>query len=330
MNLIGIDIGGTKCAVILGLLSEKGEVKILDKNTRSTADYPTPALMLPQFRKGISDLLINHHLTIEDISAIGISCGGPLDSKRGIILSPPNLPGWDDIQIVDIFEKEYHIPVAIQNDANACALAEWKFGAGRGTMNMIFLTFGTGMGAGLILDGKLYSGTNDNAGEVGHIRLDRMGPVGYGKAGSFEGFCSGGGIAQLARTMALEKSQMGEKVSFCNTIPDLQNISAQSVAEAANRGDLLAIKIFEECGTYLGKGLSVIIDILNPECIVLGSIFVRSSHLLIKPMEKAITEESLPLARKVCRIVPAQLDEQIGDIASLSVAADKLRTITNN
>lgn len=328
MNLIGIDIGGTKCAVILGSLSEKGEIKVIDKDTFTTADYPTPSLMLPQFHNGISNLLRKHHLSVKEITAIGISCGGPLDSKRGIILSPPNLPGWDDVQIVEIFEKKYHIPVAIQNDANACALAEWKFGAGRGTQNMIFLTFGTGMGAGLILDGKLYSGTNDNAGEVGHIRLDKLGPVGYGKAGSFEGFCSGGGIAQLARVKALEKLQMGEKVSFCDTIQELQNITAQMVAEAAIKGDALAKEVFELCGTYLGRGLSVLIDILNPECIVLGSIYVRSSQLLVKPMEKAIMEESLPLAGKVCRIVPAQLGEQIGDIASLSVAANKLKTIT--
>jgi glucokinase len=330
MNLIGIDIGGTKCSVILGLLSELGEIKVNDKNTFSTAENPTPAMMLPQFQNGISDLLKKHNLTIEKISAIGISCGGPLDSKRGVILSPPNLPGWDDVKIVEAFEKKYHIPVAIQNDANACALAEWKFGAGRGTENMIFLTFGTGMGAGLILDGRLYSGTNDNAGEVGHIRLDELGPVGYGKAGSFEGFCSGGGIAQMARTKALEKLQMGKKVSFCTSTSDLQSISTQLVAESALKGDPLAIEIFELCGTYLGRGLSVLIDILNPECIVLGSIYVRASQLLIKTMEKVIMEESLPLARKVCRIVPAQLGEQIGNIASLSVAANKIKTIINN
>ncbi|MBI5009325.1 MAG: ROK family protein [Bacteroidia bacterium] len=328
MILIGIDIGGTKCAVILGSLNEKGDIKIVDKKGYSTSEFPLPEKMIRKFISGINELLKRNSLEVKDISSIGISCGGPLDSKTGIILSPPNLPGWDNVHIVEILEREYGIAVSIQNDANACALAEWKFGAGRGTNNMVFLTFGTGMGAGLILDGKLYSGTNDNAGEVGHMRLDRMGPVGYGKSGSFEGFCSGGGIAQLARTMALEKLQMGEKVSFCNTIHELQDITAQSVAEAAKKGDVLAKKIYADCGTYLGKGLSVIIDILNPECIVLGSIFVRSAELLIKPMEKAIAEESLPLARKVCRIVPAQLEEQIGDIASLSVAANNIKTKT--
>jgi glucokinase len=327
MILIGIDIGGTKCAVILGRVDNKNDFVKVDKRSYRTADHPSPGQMIEQFAKGIDELVTENELKVKDISSIGISCGGPLDSKRGIILSPPNLPGWDDVHIVEILEKKFNIPVAIQNDANACALAEWKFGAGRGTQNMVFLTFGTGMGAGLILDGKLYSGTNDNAGEVGHVRLNSMGPVGYGKAGSFEGFCSGGGITQLARTKALEKLQMGKEVSFCKSIPELQNITAQTVAEAATHGDPLAKEIFELCGTYLGKGLSVIIDILNPECIVLGSIFVRSAHLLVKTMEKAIAEESLPLAGKVCRIVPAELEEQIGDIASLSVAANNTKTI---
>ena len=324
MNILGIDIGGTKCAVILGRLSDEGEIKVLDKLVYSTSEYPLPDQMLPQFRNGITSILKKHQLTARDIASIGISCGGPLDSKTGVVLSPPNLPGWDEVHIVEFFENNFSIPTAIQNDANACALAEWKFGAGRGTRNMVFLTFGTGLGAGLILDGKLYSGTNDNAGEVGHIRLDSFGPVGYGKAGSFEGFCSGGGIAQLARTRALEKLQMGEKVSFCDGIPELQSITAQRVAEAASDGDLLALGVFEICGTYLGKGLSVLIDILNPECIVLGSIYVRSGHLLIPSLEKALKIESLPLARKVCRIVPAELDERIGDFASLSVAANNL------
>lgn len=160
-----------------------------------------------------------------------------------------------------------------KNDANACAVAEWKFGAGRGYSNIIFLTFGTGMGAGLILNGNLYSGITDLAGEVGHLRLSGTGPVGFGKAGSFEGFCSGGGIAQLAQSKVLEKLQMGEKISFCKGISELHLLTAKSVAEAAYRGDPLAMDIYKTCGFYLGKGLSLLIDVLNPELIILGSIY---------------------------------------------------------
>ena len=185
---------------------------------------------------------------------------------------------------------------------------------------MIFLTFGTGLGAGLILDGRLYSGTNDMAGEVGHIRLDSFGPVGYGKTGSFEGFCSGGGIAQLGKIFALEKLQMGEKVGFCKSLSDLESITAKSVAESALEGDETAIKVYETCGKQLGRGLSVLIDILNPEKIVIGSIFQRSEGLMRKHMEEVLEEECLALSRNVCEILPAELGDSLGDLAALSVA----------
>jgi predicted NBD/HSP70 family sugar kinase len=179
-----------------------------------------------------------------ELEGIGISCGGPLSSKRGMILSPPNLPGWDNIPVVKMAEERFGKRTLLQNDANACAMAEWKFGAGMGYSNVIFLTFGTGMGAGLILDGRLYSGTTDLAGEVGHLRLSEMGPVGFGKAGSFEGWASGGGIAQLAQIMVRAKLQMGEKVSFCAGLGELHLLTAKVVAEAAYGGDPLAIEIY--------------------------------------------------------------------------------------
>ena len=324
-NLIGLDIGGTKCAVILGKMEEIDNVHLVDKLVYLTKDYPVPDEMIPQLEKGIDKVLLTNKLTAHDVSGFGISCGGPLDSKTGIIMSPPNLPGWNNVQIVDIFRKKYGIPTAIQNDANASALAEWKFGAGRGYNNIVFLTFGTGMGAGLILDGKLYSGTNDNAGEVGHIRLETFGPVGYGKAGSFEGFCSGGGIAQLGKIKAMEKLQMGQPVTFCKNVDEINTITAKTVADAATEGDALATEIFQICGAYLGKGLSILIDILNPELIILGTIFIRSGQLLQPALNESIASEALHHASKVCKIVPASLNDKIGDYASLSVAAYNLQ-----
>jgi glucokinase len=253
---------------------------------------------------------------------MGISCGGPLDSHKGVILSPPNLPGWDEIAIVDFFEGHYHVPVYLQNDANACALAEWRMGAGRGTQNMVFLTFGTGLGAGLILNGQLYAGTNSNAGELGHIRLGDYGPVGYGKSGSFEGFCSGGGIAQLARLMVMEKFQLGETVSWCSR-EQINEITAQQVAEAAFQGDELAKKIYQISATYLGKGLAIVIDLLNPDMIVIGSIYTRANQLMEKYVREVLEKEALSQAYAVCQIKPAVLEENIGDYAALSVATLK-------
>jgi glucokinase len=256
----------------------------------------------------------------EKPDAIGISCGGPLDSRRGIILSPPNLQGWDNIEIVSQIREHYGVPVHLQNDANACAVAEWKFGAGKGCNNVVFMTFGTGLGAGLILDGKLYSGTNDNAGELGHIRLDRFGPVGFGKAGSFEGFCSGNGIGQLGYTMALEKVQQGTYPLYFKPGMSAADVTAKTVADAADAGDETAIEVYRTCGEYLGRGLSIVIDLLNPEVIVIGSVFARSHHLLWEPAKQMIEKEALYLSRDCCRVVPAALGEQIGDYAAIATA----------
>ena len=232
---LGLDVGGTKCAVILGRCGDTME--IIDRIA-----FPTEAKKgfdhtIENIYAAIDEMMARHSLSADNVQALGISCGGPLNSKTGRVLSPPNLFGWDDIPIVELMETRYGIPTALQNDANACALAEWRFGAARGFENVIFCTFGTGMGSGLILDGRLYEGTTGMAGEIGHLRLSEHGPVGFGKEGSFEGFCSGGGIAQLARTKVLQALQMGQRPSFCPDVQLLDTLSAKSVAGAAHAGD---------------------------------------------------------------------------------------------
>ena len=307
---IGIDVGGTKCAVSLG--NENAEVL---KTVRFPTEGPeeTVARILDE-----AEALVRG--SDEPVRTAGISCGSPLDPKRGIIQSPPNLPGWDNIEIVRMTEERLGIPAVLCNDANACALAEWKFGAGRGCENMVFLTFGTGMGAGLILDGRLYNGANGNAGEVGHMRLERFGPVGYGKQGSFEGFASGGGIAQIARTAAVEKLQRGGSVGYCRSWEELDSVNAKTVAQAAEAGDETAVRVYRQVGEMLGRGLSVLVDIINPERIVIGSIFQRSAELLREPMERVMRQECLPFSLDACEIVPAELGDDIGNRAALSLA----------
>ena len=192
---LGLDIGGTKCAVILGEAKPEGGVRILERTALLTSSLKKWEDVLKALCVRGGTMLENLEDGRSRLQAVGISCGGPLDSRRGVILSPPNLPGWDQVPAVSFIRERMDRPVFLQNDANACALAEWKYGAGRGCRNMIFLTFGTGLGAGLILNGKLYTGTNDMAGEAGHVRLSPHGPVGYGKEGSFEGFCSGAEVS---------------------------------------------------------------------------------------------------------------------------------------
>jgi glucokinase len=316
--LLGFDIGGTKCAVIIGKKNNSSGIDIIDKQIMQT--NKSVYEMLDQLFDTADDLLKKNGFAANDISGIGISCGGPLSSKKGLILSPPNLPGWDAVPIVELTNRRFSKRSFLQNDANACAVAEWKYGAGKGYSNLVFLTFGTGMGAGLILNDALYCGNEDLAGEVGHIRLTEMGPVGFGKAGSFEGYCSGGGIAQLAQLKALEKLQMGEKVLYCNSVDDLKHVTAKNVAEAAFNDDEVAIEVYNICGKYLGRGLSMIIDLLNPELIILGSIYGRAQSLIEPSMREMIGKESLINSNAACKIVPAGLSENIGDMAALSLA----------
>ena len=313
MYVLGFDIGGTKCAAVVARYMD-GELEICDKKAIPTDKTVTPLEMIDRLIS-LADGMLQ-----EKPCAIGVSCGNPMDAKRGIILSPPNLPGWDNVEIVRILEEHYGVRAYLQNDADACAIAEWKFGAGKGYKNVIFITFGTGFGAGLILDGRLYSGTNGNAGEVGHIRLDRFGPVGYGKSGSFEGFCSGGGISQLAYTKALEMAQGGIYPSFYKKGMTVADISAKDVAIAAREGDECALEVYRICGEYLGRGLSVVIDILNPERIIIGSIFTRCRDLLWQSASEQIKKETLSGAYECCEVVVSELNESIGDYGAITVA----------
>jgi glucokinase len=316
MYIIGLDFGGTKCRVSLGETKD-GKVNFFyTGRPLVTRDYP-PRRVLELLLEDISRALAE---APEKPAAIGVSCGGPLDQKAGIILSPPNLPGWDRIPVTDFFSSHTGIPAFLRNDADAGALAEWKYGAGKGCGSIVFLTFGTGMGAGLILNGRLYTGASGQAGEIGHVRLLEYGPPGYGKQGSFEGFCSGGGIARLARAMAEEKLQRGEYPALCPSYGDLDSLSAKTVGIAAERGDPLALEIYQEAGKRLGQGLSILIDILNPEMIIIGSIFTRSRNQLWPEAEAVISREALPRSREVCRVVPSALGEEIGNYAAVATA----------
>ncbi len=313
MYILGFDIGGTKCAVTTANWDNEN-ITLLKKEKCDTDLSVSPEIMIERL------ITLADGILDKKPDKIGISCGGPLDSKRGIIMSPPNLKGWDNVHINKQIEKHYGVPALLQNDANACAVAEWKFGAGKGCSNMVFMTFGTGLGAGLILDGKLYSGTNDNAGEVGHIRLSNEGPIGFNKIGSFEGFCSGGGLSQLGYKKALESAEKGVMPLYYSENMSANDVTAKAIAEAARQGDKAAIEVFKICGEKLGLGLSIIIDILNPERIIIGSIFIRCNDLLLPHTQKIIEKEALTPAAKCCKVLPAALGENIGDYAAVATA----------
>lgn len=312
MRYIGLDIGGTKCAACIGTLD--GNINIDNKTVFPTENL-TPHEVLGRFSE-----FIENQADGGEIGGIGISCGGPLDSKRGVIMSPPSLPLWDNIEVVKYFKNRFNLPVYLQNDANAGAVAEWKYGAGRGSDNMVFITFGTGFGAGIIAGGRLITGANDNAGEVGHVRLTARGPEGYHKHGSAEGYCSGGGIKRLAQMMLDSDLKKGINHPFIEEIGGKDALNAKIIAEYARKGNDFCVSVYKKSGIMLGQILAVIMDIINPEIIAIGGVFMRSSDLLLPEAMKVIKREALPLTQKVCKIVPAALGESIGDVSALTIA----------
>ncbi len=305
--VIGIDLGGTKCAV--SYLDARRVVETLRIPTGEFADtFPLLLAEVQRLRNGRAVL-------------IGVSCGGPLDSINGIILSPPNLhESWHDVAICRLLIDAVEGKACLMNDANACALAEWEFGAGRGTKHMVFLTSGTGMGGGLILNGALYEGATGDAGEIGHVRLGEDGPWGYGKIGSVEGFCSGGGIARLAEEY-IRKSGGASPTWHSAGKP----LTTKRIAEAAHRGDRLAREIMAEAGSRLGDALAILIDLLNPERIVLGGFFPLCRDLLEPSMDQSLDREALAIPRKACRILPAELGETIGSHGAIAAALFRLK-----
>ena len=300
--ILGLDIGGTKMAVVLG--TSKGEIR-WRRQFSTVPERGFPAVfeeLVSMARSGLSQ-------APDRVDAVSVSIGGPLDVGKGIVKSPPNLPGWNNIPLKQLLADQLSLPVYVEHDGNAGALAEYLFGAGKGLRNIVFLTMGTGFGAGLILDGKLYRGTTDTAGEVGHIRIAEDGPLCYGKAGSLEGYASGTGITRLAHMM------------FPGAWNELSTIF--DVYEQFKLGSPEARQVFERAGLYIGRGFAMLADLLNPERIILGGLGMRIGDAFLPEAERVFREEALPAASGVCTIVPAALGESIGDVASLCAALDQ-------
>ena len=300
--ILGLDIGGTKTAVVIG--TALGEIRWRKQfSTMPERGFQT---VFEELSASVREALSG---SPERVEALSVSIGGPLNVLEGIVQSPPNLPGWDNIPLKRLLKEQFALPVYVEHDGNAGALAEYYFGAGKGYRNIVFLTMGTGFGAGLILDGKLYRGTNDTAGEIGHVRIAEDGPLCYGKAGSLEGFGSGTGMAKLAHMM------------FPKLWGETTNIL--EVHASFTQGSSEARQVFERAGFSLGRAFAMIADLLNPECIILGGLGMRIGDAFLPKAEEIFQQEALPQTRQACKIIPAQLGEQLGDVASLCAALDQ-------
>jgi glucokinase len=305
--LLGIDIGGTKTAVVLG--DRTGAIRARAQMASPT--HLAPETMIDQIAAMARALLDAHAAEVE---AVGVSVGGPLDSEAGVILGPPHLPGWDEVPLRVLLEARLRVPVFVEHDARTGALAEWRFGSGiradgTYTADLVFLTLGTGLGAGIISGGRLLHGRSSRTAEAGHWRIAPDGPLMFGKRGSWESYCSGAGIAALA---AWRYPQRFRTI----TVPEL--------AALARAGDADALAVFGESATKLGEGIALLCDIFAPDVVALGALGVRLGDLLIAGAQVVVAAEALPAVAARCHIVPVALGERIGDVAALCAALYRL------
>ena len=312
--VVGIDIGGTKLATVVA--DSTGE--ILSKVRKPTLAEKGPEYALQLLFDMVRETLELAGLTQESVSAIGVSCGGPLDTKTGVVYSPPNLPGWDALPLKAQLESEFQMPVTIENDANASALAEFRFGGGRGYNAVLYMTMSTGIGGGIVINGQIYHGANDSAGEVGHqVLLPDGPPCGCGKRGCLEALCSGPAIAR--RAQAAIQTQITETTLLNLAGGHIEDVKSEHVLTAARRGDALALQLVDETAYYMGWGIANLVNILNPDIVLLGTIAIAAGDLLLNPIRKTVSDFAMARPAEIVKIEPAQLGDTLGDLAAIAL-----------
>ena len=317
--IVGVDLGGTN--IVSLLINSQG--RIISKDTRATLAWEGKEKAISQIVNSVISILekgMRQGISASSIKGVGVGSPGPLDTKKGIIHFAPNLPGWNNIPLVSILEDQLKLPVFLENDANAAALAEWWIGAGTKVDNLVLLTLGTGIGGGIIIGGEVLHGAWDTAAEIGHMIIHEGGLVcGCGKRGCLEAYASATGV--IKRTVSLVKE--GRKTLLRELVRGhLEDISCELVYQAAERGDELSREIVEETARYLGIGIASLVNILNPEMIILSGGMTAAGDSLFEPVRKYARKYALEAAIKGVRIVPAKLGNNTG---ALGAAATVLK-----
>lgn len=300
MAYLGIDIGGTKS--ILALADDEG--CIIAQTRISTPREQGPAAVLAEIERSVRGLLTHHESRITDrITSVGIGCGGPLDPQRGVILTVPNLPGWENLPLTDYFTKAFHAPAYLDNDVNLAALAEARKGAGAGVDHLAYFNIGTGTGGGIVIGGRLYRGCG-NAGEFGHQIIAPDGPPCLcGKHGCLESLASGTSIARRAKESGFQGT-------------------AEQVAQAARKGDAIARRIMNETAEYLGLGVANVVNILNPRMVIMGGGVMKAADLLLEGIRNTVDERAMTQLANDVQIVLGVLGDQAGITGAVLLAME--------
>jgi glucokinase len=311
---IGIDVGGTKIAA--GVVDQQGA--ILRRFTTNAHAEQEPELVIEAIVQAYEVVLAQSGAETVDIEAVGLGFPGNTNGPAGLVLVSSNLPAWDHFPLRNVVAERLGLPVVLDNDTNLCAVGEHRYGAGRGTKNMCYVTLSTGYGIGIIINDQLYVGHTGTAGELGHVVVEAGGPLcTCGKQGCLMAYASGVGISRLA----YDQLEAGAKTLLREIAPpDGRRIGGELVVQAAQQGDEVAHEILKTAGYYAGIGLSIIIQVLNPELIVYGGGLTRTGPLLMEPMIAAMRENTQPELLDSIRLKPWQLADDLGIIGAAARA----------
>ncbi|KRV50417.1 ROK family protein [Wenjunlia vitaminophila] len=315
--VLGLDIGGTKLAA--GVVGRNGQVHSF---------LVTPTLV----RQGVSAVLDRlfalgrraieeSGVAPERIGAVGIGCGGPLDCSAGVLLGPPHLPGWWEVPVVRLAEREYGLPTVLENDATAAAAGEHRFGAGRGTRHMIYLTISTGVGGGVVIDGRVYRGAAGNGGELGHVTVERDGRPcrSCGRRGCLEAYASGTSIAERAQEAVAEALAAGRATALARYSP----LTARDVAREAAAGDGVAGEVWAATTDALACGVTSLVNLFEPELVVLGGGVTRAGERLLAPVRRTVREQAMGPAAAAASVVAAHTGDHVGVVGAAAVAFER-------
>jgi len=318
---LGIDLGGTK--ILTAVANTQGDM--LSRDHSITPAKEGQEAVVKSILESVGRALDQARISAPDLTAVGVGAPGLSNPETGILFTSPNLPGWKDVPLRDIIEKELGKKAFLINDANAAAVGELYFGAGRGARNFIYITVSTGIGGGIIIDGKIYTGSIGTAGELGHMVISDEGPLcNCGNRGCWEVLASGTALAREARI----KTKDGVTSSILQLAGgDLEKINAEVIHEAAQAGDSLANELIARTAYYLGVGLANLINIFNPEVIIIGGGLSNIGDMLLKPAFEEAGRRAFKPAYQAVRFARAELGRNSGVLGAAAFALEKT---TNN
>jgi len=316
-HVITADLGGTK--MVVALVSPEGE--IIDRHRQPTMAQDGPETVIERLYSSIDFLLERNDTLPRQLEAMSLGIAGIIDTRNGIIDKAPNLPGWENLALKDKIYDRYTVPVHILNETDAAALGEHRYGAGKGLKNVALITLGTGIGGGLVLDGRLFVGSSGSAFEIGHMVIKDDGPeCGCGKNGCLETLASGTAIGREARRRITE----GEHSVLVDMVHGaIEEITAEKVHKATKRGDPLALRVLAGASHYLGLGIINLVSIINPEMIIIGGSVARIGNLLLDPVRQMVKDNTFALMVKKLKIVRARLGEDAGLMGAAAYALDQ-------